>query len=195
MGSPYAYRNKMSFPIQKGKIGIYKKRSHDILEIEHCLLQDEKMNDVLRRFRSLLSRYSTYDEVMHEGGLRSLVVRRGEDDLILSFARKDEKYPELILNEFPELSVVENIYTGKGNVLLGQNEHILQGSGKVKFQVEELSFFIRSSFSGKYRTARKVAQWMRKHIKIMKTPASLIFMVGRACLEHPFEKHERDILH
>jgi 23S rRNA (uracil1939-C5)-methyltransferase len=195
MGSPYAYRNKMSFPIQKGKIGIYKKRSHDILEIEHCLLQEEKMNDVLRRFRSLLSRYSTYDEVMHEGGLRSLVVRRGEDDLILSFARKDEIDTELILNEFPELSVVENIHTGKGNVLLGQNEHILQGSGKVKFRLEELSFFISapSFFQVNTEQLRKVAQWMRKHIKINENACIFDLYGGAGVLGSILSKNTREI--
>ncbi len=41
MKEPIHYRNKATFPIQNGKIGYYKAKSHDIVPIQECMLQSE----------------------------------------------------------------------------------------------------------------------------------------------------------
>lgn len=47
------YRNKATFHVKNNKIGFYQKKSNNILEINNCLLLDEKLNEVLRKLKSI----------------------------------------------------------------------------------------------------------------------------------------------
>ena len=55
----YRYRNKFAFPVKNigGKpcIGMYKKNSHDIVEIEDCLLQSENTKLIIKLFKEYLT--------------------------------------------------------------------------------------------------------------------------------------------
>ncbi|HHX02830.1 MAG TPA: 23S rRNA (uracil(1939)-C(5))-methyltransferase RlmD [Tissierellia bacterium] len=195
MEYPYAYRNKMSFPVQNGKVGIYKKRSHDILEVENCLLQDDQMNDVLRRFRSLLKEYDTYDETTHKGGLRSLLLRRGEEDLLLAFARKDEIDPQRMQDEFSDVTLVENVHHRKGNTLMGSEDRVLQGDGKVTLSVGDLTFYVSASsfFQINLEQLNKVSDWMQEHIKLKKDAVIFDLYGGMGVLGSILGKKAKDI--
>ena len=53
MGNPYHYRNKLQFPVGLDKngepiIGVFAKRSHDIIKIDKCLIQNEKAEEVAK---------------------------------------------------------------------------------------------------------------------------------------------------
>lgn len=37
--SSYRYRNKLSYPIKDQRVGLYRENSHEIIDIEDCLLQ------------------------------------------------------------------------------------------------------------------------------------------------------------
>lgn len=36
---PLYYRNKSQYPVSAGKVGFYRARTHDVVDIEHCLIQ------------------------------------------------------------------------------------------------------------------------------------------------------------
>ena len=65
------YRNKAVFHVKNGKIGFYYNESNELLEIDKCLLLDEKINLVLDRLKKIklkdgdiLVRSTTLNEVM-----------------------------------------------------------------------------------------------------------------------------------
>ena len=69
MGNPYHYRNKLQFPVGLDKngepiIGVFAKRSHDIIKIDKCLIQNEKAEEVAKYVLNAIKKYnlSIYNE-------------------------------------------------------------------------------------------------------------------------------------
>ena len=77
MEVPYRYRNKAQFPVQKEdgkvKLGFYRKKSHDIIDIDKCLIQDEKNDLIIDIIRKYIEEenISIYDEKSHKGSTKT----------------------------------------------------------------------------------------------------------------------------
>ncbi len=84
METPYHYRNKVisTFaPAAGGKLtsGIYAARTHKVLPVESCLLQDEVLDKVMLAVRAAANacRYQPFNEDKGTGLLRHCLLRRG----------------------------------------------------------------------------------------------------------------------
>ena len=84
METPYHYRNKVisTFaPAAGGKLtsGIYAARTHKVLPVENCLLQDEVLDKVMLAVRAAANacRYQPFNEDKGTGLLRHCLLRRG----------------------------------------------------------------------------------------------------------------------
>ena len=70
------YRNKVQFPVAMEKnglaVGYYRGRSHDVLDVEDCLLQPEAVTALRAAFKGWMERYAVppYDEVSRSGLVR-----------------------------------------------------------------------------------------------------------------------------
>ena len=75
----FRYRNKFAFPVQDHngeiKIGMYRKNSHNIIEIEDCLLQSEKARTILKLFKEYMieNKISAYNEQTNKGTIKQIV--------------------------------------------------------------------------------------------------------------------------
>lgn len=49
----FNYRNKVTLHIKNSRIGFYKNRTNEIIEIEKCLLLDEKINNLIKHLKKL----------------------------------------------------------------------------------------------------------------------------------------------
>lgn len=58
---PLRYRNKVQFPVARERqglaVGYYRARSHDVLDVEDCLLQPEGVTALRRAFKNWMERY------------------------------------------------------------------------------------------------------------------------------------------
>lgn len=84
MDDPWRYRNKSQIPVgtnRNGQIqmGFYRQRSHDIIDMDHCLIQNDDQNDMMNVIKSLLEKYHipAYNEHIHQGLVRHVVIRKG----------------------------------------------------------------------------------------------------------------------
>jgi len=163
MKEPFRYRNKVQLPIGKVKneiaIGFYAPRSHDIIDMDTCLIQDEAADKVVQLTREWISKFNIepYNEEENKGTLRHIMIRRGfkTSEVMVVIVTKEEVLP--YSNEFVELmvknisglkSVIQNINPKKTNVILGSKNKILWGKDKItdyigecKFNISPLSFF------------------------------------------------------
>ena len=59
MEHPFRYRNKAQFPIQKKDnmpvIGFYKKKSHDLISTDECIIQHEVNDKIIKIIKGLFS--------------------------------------------------------------------------------------------------------------------------------------------
>ena len=51
--NPFGYRNKIELKIKNFQIGFYKNRSHELIEIDKCLIAKKSINDCLVQIKSL----------------------------------------------------------------------------------------------------------------------------------------------
>lgn len=163
MAAPWRYRNKSQVPIgerEGGLIGgFYRERSHQIIDMEECLIQHEQLDQVVQVVKSIGTRLgiSAYDEVQHMGFLRHVVAKYGfnTDQLMIVLVTNGEKFPaqeRLIValrERFPNLkSIVQNINTKRTNVIFGEKSKVLWGEpyiydtiGSIRFAISARSFF------------------------------------------------------
>ncbi len=164
MDKPKAYRNKSQYPIRRDnhdiKIGFYKQRTHDVVNADSCLIQHDKVNQMMETLRTLISEYqvSVYNEEKHKGFLRHLVVRishRTEDMMLVYVTKENNEIYDKQLVEiskklsktYPEIkSFIQNINGKRGNRVMGFVNQTVLGDDKIVDYIKELKFEI-SPFS------------------------------------------------
>lgn len=163
MTNPYYYRNKAQFPIgitdSKALIGFYKKKSHDIVNIETCHIQDKVNEKVVKIIRKYVDekKISVYDEKTNKGFIRHILTKvgyaTGEIMVVIIGNGKRLDFEEEIVKDLVDnieglASVVLNINKNRTNRILGRECKTLYGNdvitdyiGNLKFEISPLSFF------------------------------------------------------
>ncbi|WP_419725791.1 23S rRNA (uracil(1939)-C(5))-methyltransferase RlmD [Terrisporobacter petrolearius] len=163
MEEPFRYRNKAQFPIQKVDgipvIGFYKKKSHDIIPTDQCIIQHDVNDKIIKIIKTYIRAYkvSIYDEKTHTGVLRHLVTKVGftTKEVMVVLVANGRKLP--YLNELASVlkenipgfkTLVVNANREKTNVILGNENRVIYGDGKINdnigdlvFEISPLSFF------------------------------------------------------
>ena len=114
---PYRYRNKVQLPIGKVNgevvIGFYAPRSHNIIDLDYCLIQDKVADEVAKITKEWIKRNniepSTIDGEFNPNGiLKHLMIRRGfkTDEVMVVLVATTSNIPKL--DEFKNI-ILENI--------------------------------------------------------------------------------------
>lgn len=121
----HRYRNKVQFPVGRGKngvhVGLFRARSHDVLDVADCLLQSEDTNRLGRALKGWMERghIPAYDEKTGKGLVRHLYVRtnRAGESLVCLVAN-GKKLPD----EMGLVSALRSSVSGLVGVVLNRNE-------------------------------------------------------------------------
>jgi 23S rRNA (uracil1939-C5)-methyltransferase len=163
MNNPYRYRNKVQLPVggkeDEIKIGFYAQRSHEIIHMDSCNIQDKTADVVVGLVKNWIKSYKikTYKEEEHTGVIRHIMVRKAfkTDELMVVIVTRTKELPhkdELISSICENIkgikSIIQNVNDKKNNVILGGYCETLWGQdtisdyiGKFKFNISPLSFF------------------------------------------------------
>ena len=139
--TPLRYRNKVQFPVAQEKrglaVGYYRARSHDVLDVDDCLLQPEAVTTLRRAFKGWMERYRVpaYDEGTCQGLIRHLYVRTNQAGealcCVVANGTRLPHAPELVQalrQAVPALAgLVLNTNTKDTNVILGPNYRTIWG--------------------------------------------------------------------
>ena len=141
MADPTRYRNKGSFPFGfdggMAVFGFYAGRSHRLVALDDCPIQDERVVDVARRVCAWANdcRVSVYDETTGRGQLRHVVVRVTSEDETMAIVVTRGALPhkdELLAR----LSGCESVYHNENpkdtNVIFGERFTLLAGKPTLK---------------------------------------------------------------
>jgi len=163
MESPCRYRNKAQFPIQningETAIGFYKKKSHDVIPTDMCVIQHDINDKIIKIIKTYIQAYnvSIYNENTHTGVLRHLVTKVGftTNEVMVVLVANGDNLP--YLNELASVleenipgfkTLVLNVNKAKTNVILGKENKVIYGNGKINdyigdlvFEISPLSFF------------------------------------------------------
>lgn len=140
-------------------VGIYKRGSHDIVDISDCPLHHPLINRIITTVKKgiVKGRVPVFHPRSGEGLLRYLVIRVAEQDnrAMVIFVVANRSYNEIhhlaafLAREVPEVTVMaQNINQSAGNVILGDKDilitkerSLLATLNGIRFLVSPRSFF------------------------------------------------------
>lgn len=163
MDKPYFYRNKSqyAFGIYKGKTaaGVYQSSTHNIIDIDFCLLTDEKADEIFTVVKKLLKSFKLkpYNEKTGQGFLRHLLVKTGfksgETMVVLVTASREfpkkRSFINALVKNCPYITtVIQNVNSKFTSMVLGDSSEVLFGDGKIteelcgmKFRISPKAFY------------------------------------------------------
>lgn len=135
---PLHYRNKSIYPISPaGEVGFYRARSHQVVHVEHCLIQKPEADALAQAVRDYIARFQVepYNEATGRGLLRHLYVRtscRGESLACLlvngPHLPHEQELVDMLRAAAPGVcGVVLGENTRRGNAILGDRYRTLWG--------------------------------------------------------------------
>lgn len=129
------YRNKVVFKVEDDKIGFYKKRTNEIIDINNCIIIDEKINDVLFRLRKFIKENDNHK-------IKNIMVRICFDELMISIDNLNEKYKDKFIELFNYVSSIyinDKLEYGVSSLNQKLNGLVFNVSPKSFFQVNPVT--------------------------------------------------------
>lgn len=158
MENPYHYRNKVqaAFGVDRyGKTisGVYQAGSHRIVPVDRCLTEDKKADAIIVTIRRLLAKckIQPYDERRGTGFLRHVLVKRGfqSGQIMVVLVAASPIFPTKkyfladLLKAHPDITtVLLNINNRYTSMVLGEDERVLYGPGRIEETLCGLTFSI-----------------------------------------------------
>ena len=174
MAEPYRYRNKVQLPVgsRNGELqlGFYATRSHEIINMDACHIQEPTADKVVELTRQWMKKYNIAPYVeaskdntiienqsLGSGMVKHIMIRKGfkTGDVMVVLVTSVRELPYEI--EFIKTiqdnisgikSIIHNVNSKATNVILGTENITLWGEdyitdyiGKFKFNISPLSFF------------------------------------------------------
>ena len=139
MDDPYHYRNKAQYPIEGTQAGFYAPRSHDLIPIDRCLMQQPQDESIIQAVLSYLKQTGA--------SIRNLFIRHGDNCSMVVLVSKHRNLPQqdLLVQKIrfasPQVtSIIHNYNPKDTNVILGQENTTLFGSDTITGRIDSLTF-------------------------------------------------------
>jgi 23S rRNA (uracil1939-C5)-methyltransferase len=158
-------------------IGIYRRASHDVFDLEECPVHHPLINRVITVARRGITKLKVpiYNPRSKMGLLRYLVVRVSESEqkAMVVLITAEKSYNEIhhlskfIRDALPEVEVIaSNVNSSEGNVIFGQKDtfltpkqYLTEQLGDVYVQISPRSFF-QVNTAGARLIYEKVREWV-----------------------------------
>lgn len=150
MKEPYYYRNKVHAAYANTKqgviSGVYQEKTHWVVPVDKCRIEDEKADQIIQDIRGLLKpfRMKAYDEDKGYGFLRHVLIRRGftSGEIMVVLVTGTPIFPsknhfiKALRKLHPEITtILQNINDRKTSMVLGEREIVLYGKGYIEDQL------------------------------------------------------------
>ena len=149
----FHYRNNLQLPIAnvKGKnaIGFYAKNSHNVIEIDDCVINPTWTSKIISVFNEYFNdnKILGYDEEKHLGDVREITVKEASNKLLITVVTlKDQlkNYNDLI-NRLKstlecEFSLYINVNSKRTNVIYGDSFRLLYGQPNIDSEMHGIKY-------------------------------------------------------
>ncbi len=145
------YRNKLSFPVRKGRngeilIGLFAKGSHRVVETSDCLLQYEWNSKLVVEIKEFMleNGYCGYDDESGKGDVRHIVAREISDKAVVTLVCTRKLKADGLLKKLqfflPKVELYINVNRRRDNVILGDEWFCVGGNDE---QVTEEGYAVK----------------------------------------------------
>ncbi len=147
MENPFEYRNKAQYPVDGGVCGFYALRSHNIVPLKKCFMQNPLDEKIIEGVMLYIEKSNAK--------IKHIYTRYGKDSCMVVLVSKSSKLPftQVLVKELLKISdkiksIILNVNPEDTNVILGKKNITLYGDDKIqaeigslKFNISPLSFF------------------------------------------------------
>lgn len=164
MKNPGRYRNKVTSICgidshKKPICGVFRERSHEIIPVKTCLIQDRRADAIVQSVFSLFPSFKmkVYDERTGYGMVKAIQVRcaRATGQIMVTLVTSGPAFPsrknfvDALLKLEPSITtIVQNINDRDTTMVLGTREKVLYGNGYIEdtllgktFRLSSRSFY------------------------------------------------------
>jgi len=176
---PFGYRTHAKLVLSKVhgkvKIGIYRRGSHEVVDLNDCPLHHPLINLIIKVVREEIEHQKlwVYDARKKKGLLRYLLVRisPANNQALVTFVTAERNYREIthlakwLTKKVPEVvSVQQNINASDGNVMLGRETLKMLGHATLRDRVGDTRLAISpaSFFQVNHEQAEQIYGLVRK---------------------------------
>ena len=157
MQNPSRYRNKTQVPFgyADGKVvaGFYQKRSHEIINMQSCLIQTDISDQIVETMRQLCQELeiAPYNESLNLGVLRHVIVRVGfkTEEIMVTLVTRTHEIPnselliQRLVSKYPKIkSIAQNVNPKVTNVIFGDETRMLYGESYIYDEMNGIRFAI-----------------------------------------------------
>ena len=154
----FNYRNKITLHIKDNKIGLYKYNSNELIEIDNCMLVDEKINNIIKKIKSFIKE--------KPNNLEEVMIRVFNNKDLIHFKGKVDK--KLLKNYFKD-----SYSLWLNNELLIGDKNLIVDFLDYKFVLSKEAFF-----QVNIDIASKIFNYIRNYIKDKKYKKALDLYCG-----------------
>lgn len=164
MKDPFHYRNKVHGVVAtdrkgNGYTGIYEEKSHRIVRVDSCLIENEKADAIMQSVAGLMKSFKmrAYNEDTGYGFLRHILIRTGyhTGQIMVVLVTASPVFPsknnfvKALRKLHPEITtIVANVNDRNTSMILGDKQQVLYGKGYIedilcgkRFRISPKSFY------------------------------------------------------
>jgi len=206
------YRNKVTYALGVNaagdiKAGFYERRSHKIVNLNQCPVQDQHLNPLLQRMKSDIKKrgWSIYNEQTHEGDLRYLGLRIGRrtGEVLITLVTTRLSLPQLVRQAqewqaaYPQVvGVCVHVNPHPGNAIFAGTTHCIWGRDYLWEEFCGLRWQIRPDtfFQVNTEQAEQLVQTLKNGLQLQGHECILDAYCGIGTLSLPLARNVRKII-
>lgn len=165
--SPWNYRSRVQLKVKNGKVGFFSKGSHNVVDIDRCLLLKKSIQDVMPKLKKLLFELSTEPAEFH-------IYSSSKDEVLLKIVYSG-RFKKVNLTLENVRKILELNVVGFGIYKVGAEGY----PEKIKFFGRDFTYEIVDKF--KFR----VSADSFFQVNLFQV-GNLINRVSKAAMEHPY---------
>ena len=168
----YNYRNKIVLQVDS-KLGLIKRKSHDIVNIDHCYLVSDEVN-------AMISTLNKLDLT----GITKIIIRYNQNEIMLII--ETPLISDELINTF-DCNIIQKI----------KDEYtIVKGNGFLKEKIDDLEFIIspNSFFQVNTKCMVKLYEQVAKYAKLTGKEVVLDLFCGTGTIGLFLAKHAKEVL-
>ena len=127
----FNYRNHIILSVNKNNIGFYKKHSNTIVDIDECLISNEKINNTLKDIRKFIIKYM-------DNNIDRISIK-GYNEILINIESSNFK----LIDEFKYYVKCDSLYIN--NKFVSGLKEVTINLGKYKYKVSAHAFFQKNT--------------------------------------------------
>lgn len=128
----YNYRNHITINVENNKMGFYKSKSNEIVNIEKCVISNKKINNILKEINKFINNFPN-------NNISKISIKAYKEILINIIS--DNFKPK---NEFKKYINYDSLYLN--NTYIDGLKYVSENLNNYKFNISCLSFFQKNTY-------------------------------------------------